>query len=866
MDIRSFFKDTSNNQPKNPVDKASNKESTRRRGRKPSNVISSGDDDDFVQKKAPNQKKPSIEKATSKRATTKKGKTSKDSSLETIEIKDPKKTKSKRNKKDSSSNLMDLEEAKPEKETAKTKSKKEEPVLDTFASQSQTPSKKTGNKNTLKEEAVKTEKQENPVKSAKNNFFKYKQATPSALGSKEIPTGERNCLLGLTFVMTGQLSSITREDTQDLIKRYGGKVTTSVSSRTSYVVIGEQPGESKLKKCKDLCIKTIEEDQLFELIRKSSKKSTPDQTPVTVSLKKKKSPEKEAQKIVSQKYNTQQSQSNGSSVVNNIQSLWVDKYKPSKITEICGNKSNVDKICNWLKTWSQKSPSVLISGPPGIGKTTAAHLCCKHERHEIIELNASDTRNKSSIDEIMSKVTENKSLGNFFTNTKNTSKNDSKKLAIIMDEVDGMSAGDRGGVAEIIKYIKKTKIPIICICNDRQSQKMRSLANHCLDIRFRRPDVNQLNPRIQSIARAEGLKLDVNVLDQLVKISHADIRQIIIMLSTWRANNSHMSYDQGKDLAKSFEKNIALSPFEVAKLFFSPAEYNSQTISDRIDNYFIDYSLTPLMIYENYIKCAPSSSSKNENAKQNLKYISSVAEAADSIAQGDIVNNIIGSTQAWNLLPIHALFSSIIPAHYMHGGMSGMYQFPSLLGNISKTNKFQRLLSETYANTRPYISSNISEFRREYIPYFIYKFKNLLEHKSENEIKPAVEVMQYYKFNKEAYESILDFGVGKMNLTVIQKNIETKTKTAFTKLIKKEVEAFAHSKVALKNAKSQTVKIDTEEIVPESDFEDSKEESDTDSSSDITKDSLVTSKKRKATKVKKESLKKPQIKAKRSKK
>lgn len=55
-----------------------------------------------------------------------------------------------------------------------------------------------------------------------------------------------------------------------------------------------------------------------------------------------------------------------------------------------------------------------------------------------------------------------------------------------MDEVDGMSAGDRGGIAELIKLLKTTHVPIICICNDRSSPKIRSLANHCLDLHIRR--------------------------------------------------------------------------------------------------------------------------------------------------------------------------------------------------------------------------------------------------------------------------------------------------------------------------------------------------------------------------------------------
>lgn len=66
------------------------------------------------------------------------------------------------------------------------------------------------------------------------------------------------------------------------------------------------------------------------------------------------------------------------------------------------------------------------------------------------------------------------------------SKTPFKSILLIMDEVDGMSAGDRGGMAELIVLLKKTKIPVICICNDRSSIKVRSLANYCLDIRFRR--------------------------------------------------------------------------------------------------------------------------------------------------------------------------------------------------------------------------------------------------------------------------------------------------------------------------------------------------------------------------------------------
>lgn len=63
----------------------------------------------------------------------------------------------------------------------------------------------------------------------------------------------------------------------------------------------------------------------------------------------------------------------------------------------------------------------------------------------------------------------------------------SQKSVIIMDEVDGVGAGDRGGLAALIQVIKESKTPIICVCNDRQSRKLMSLVNHCLDLKFMRP-------------------------------------------------------------------------------------------------------------------------------------------------------------------------------------------------------------------------------------------------------------------------------------------------------------------------------------------------------------------------------------------
>jgi replication factor C subunit 1 len=110
----------------------------------------------------------------------------------------------------------------------------------------------------------------------------------------------------------------------------------------------------------------------------------------------------------------------------------------------------------------------------------------------VSEFNASDIRNKSGV-----------GLMESSSYSIDAARNLQKSL-IIMDEVDGMSSGDRGGIAAIIQMIKNSKVPIICICNDRAAEKIRSLAGHCYDIRFQKPQKLALVRRLKDILHAEG--------------------------------------------------------------------------------------------------------------------------------------------------------------------------------------------------------------------------------------------------------------------------------------------------------------------------------------------------------------------------
>merc|ERR1719402_1924999 len=198
--------------------------------------------------------------------------------------------------------------------------------------------------------------------------------------------------------------------------------------------------------------------------------------------------------------------------------LWVDKYKPANCKSIIGqqgDKSNMNKLKVWLRDWNKNHLNLngkkgapkpapwgvandngawakcsLLSGPPGVGKTTTAYLVCKELGYDVVEMNASDTRSKKLLQTSVADTLNTTSVSNLVDGGSNHNNKVTSKRVLLMDEVDGMAGNeDRGGVAELIQLIKKAKVPVIAMCNDRNHQKIRSLANHCFDLRFQRPRV-----------------------------------------------------------------------------------------------------------------------------------------------------------------------------------------------------------------------------------------------------------------------------------------------------------------------------------------------------------------------------------------
>lgn len=550
------------------------------------------------------------------------------------------------------------------------------------------------------------------------------QPAPAA-GSVEIPTGAENCLAGLTFVFTGILDALGREEGQELVKRYGGKTTTAPSSKTSYVVLGNDAGPKKLETIKKCNLRTINENGLFELIRRlpanggcgkaaekyDEKKAKEEQKARDLAAQMEreekaatKATEAAQKKAAASRGLSSNQPSNVSSSPSIDSRLWTVKYAPTSTSMICGNKTQVDKLQAWLRAWPRnlkvkfKMPgkdgsgtyrAVIMYGPPGIGKTTAAHLAARLEGYDVVESNASDTRSKKLVETGLKGVLDTTSLLGYFAGDGKKVEAGKKKLVLIMDEVDGMSAGDRGGVGALAAVCKKTNIPMILICNERKQPKMAPFDRVTYDLPFRRPTVDQIRSRIMTICYREKLNIPVTVINALIEGSHADIRQIINMLSTAKLDQEAMDFDAGKKMSKSWEKHVILKPWDiVSKILggglFAPS--SKASLNEKIELYFNDHEFSSLMLQENYLGTNPILSLQYEGREKNLKLLELSDRAAESISDGDLVDRMIhGSQQQWSLMPTHAVFSFVRPASFVSGSQAGnQTRFTQWMGNNSR--------------------------------------------------------------------------------------------------------------------------------------------------------------------------------------
>lgn len=254
--------------------------------------------------------------------------------------------------------------------------------------------------------------------------------------------------------------------------------------------------------------------------------------------------------------------------------MWTEKYRARKFTELVGDDRTHRSVMHWLKRWdeivfpgSSRKPKhrknadnaeqerphrkvLLLTGPPGLGKTTLAHVCAKQAGYEVQEINASDERSR---DVVKGRIRDMVGTENVRGVDQKTASGKIRKagrpVCVIVDEVDGVvggsgGAGEGGFIKALLDLValdtrnsNKTRPqqtsgkrkadnfrllrPLILICNDVYHPSLRPLRQSTAAevIHVRKPAINSVVSRMQSIFEKENIPHDSDGVRKLCEAS-----------------------------------------------------------------------------------------------------------------------------------------------------------------------------------------------------------------------------------------------------------------------------------------------------------------------------------------------------------
>tara|TARA_Y100000034_G_C6857755_1_gene390042 strand:- start:24 stop:1247 length:1224 start_codon:yes stop_codon:yes gene_type:complete len=298
----------------------------------------------------------------------------------------------------------------------------------------------------------------------------------------------------------------------------------------------------------------------------------------------------------------------------------IEKYRVKKFEDIKGQDAVVEEVRGFYRDFPKKK-ALILNGVVGVGKTSMALALANENGLELFELNASDLRNRASLEEVLKPALAQESLF-------------SKSKLILMDEADGITGSDRGGVVELIRLIEESNYPIVITANNIWDKKFSGLRKKCKIIELKEIDDISMKRLLMGVLFKEGKQLKVESVDLIVKNVRGDIRAGL--------NDLQSIIDLGEESYKEgLIRDKGESIFNVLKRLFQE-EVSEETL--RIfDSVNLNLDEILLWIEENL---------GSEYAGEDLM------KAIDALSRSDIFKGRIYRQQYWRFLVYQNFFMS----------------------------------------------------------------------------------------------------------------------------------------------------------------------------------------------------------------
>lgn len=288
---------------------------------------------------------------------------------------------------------------------------------------------------------------------------------------------------------------------------------------------------------------------------------------------------------------------------------------------------------------------IYVYGEPGSGKTRFVEDILKELNYDIVKYDAGDIRNKTIIDNITKQNMADYNVLSLF-NTK------PKSIAILMDEIDGMNSGDKGGINALIKLIrpKKTKKqkleeisnnPIVCISNYHFDKKIKELMKMCIIIEVKKPT----NKQIETIINKTIPCLDKNIKKLIQEYVNSDLRKLNELIN--------LNYKYYNFLEKDILKNIFKAKMnnEDTKQITKRLLNSSVNIKEHLQIINeTDRTIVGLLWHENIVDCLH----KLPNNKAMVFY----NKALNNICFADYIDRITFQKQIWQFNEMSSLLKT----------------------------------------------------------------------------------------------------------------------------------------------------------------------------------------------------------------